>query len=222
MDVIVFLKERTSFIRQLYRETSTPYFLRLQKIENKEEPFVPPCWNGEDDEPPFLTEYLEAQKSLDTLRLMYISMVKSVLHSYFVTWEKQIGIKVDDKYRKKLFNKGWFQGYSRIFKEYYDIDFQKAPVNLKTIEAIILTRNRIEHSDSIIDILNYSESDYEILQDFAYIDDFSRYVMETVGTGTFTTPSIAVTEEQLLSAITAIEDFTEWFNKEIESKPYHR
>ncbi len=224
MDVIYFLNDRTAFIYQLYRVTSAPYIERIQKIENEEEPFVSSNSSDEGDgEPPFQTEFNEATKSLDTLRLMYLSMLMSALHSYLKTWTKQSRISVDDKCDKcksTFKNKGWFWGYSCHFNCKFNIDFNKAPVNLKTLEEIILARNRIEHQPSITSCPHYEDVDYKKLKSFSYIDEFDEYLLNEIGFSPFTAPLVSVSEEKLLKAISTIEEFADWFNNEIEPKIY--
>lgn len=63
MDVLYFLKERTRFIRYFYETACQPFRETMRKIEAGEEPFEPPY--SEDGEPPFLTEWLEADTALD-------------------------------------------------------------------------------------------------------------------------------------------------------------
>jgi len=222
MDVIFFLKDRTAFIHQLYCVTSTPYIERIQKIENEEDPFVPFYSGGEcDGEPAFLTEYIEATKSLDTLRLMYISMLMSALHLYLKTWTKQSHIPIIDKLHKSTFkNKGWFWGYSSHFSHHFNIDFKKAPVDLKILEEIILARNNIEHQSSIAGRPKYRVKVYKNLKSLSYIDEFSNHLLREIGFGTFSAPCVKVTEEQLIEAISTIEKFAEWFDSELEPQIY--
>lgn len=222
MDVIFFLKDQINFIRQLYRVTSAPYLERIQKIKNEEEPFGPLCYGYEGDgEPPFQKEYNEASKSLDALRLMYLSMLMSALHSYLKTWTKQFRIPLDKNLHKNTSKKsGWFWHYSSHFGYHFKIDFNKAPVNLKVIEEIILARNNIEHQSSIADRPRYVAKDHENLKSFTYIDELSKHLLQEIGFGTFTAPHITVSEEQFLAAASTIESFAIWFNTEIEPKIY--
>jgi len=62
VDVGFFLKDRIAFIRQFYDAASLPFVERKRKIDAGEDPFVPPY--SEDDEPPFLSEWIEADESL--------------------------------------------------------------------------------------------------------------------------------------------------------------
>jgi hypothetical protein len=62
MDVRYFLGERLDFTEQLYVNSAAPFIERKRKIEAEEEPFVPPY--SEDPEPAFLSEWLEAEESL--------------------------------------------------------------------------------------------------------------------------------------------------------------
>ncbi|MBL1264790.1 hypothetical protein [Candidatus Methylomicrobium oryzae] len=222
MNTIFFLKNRIDFIRQLYRVTSAPYLERIRKIENQEEPFVPLYYSNEGNgDPPFLGEYSEASDSLDTLRLMYLSMLMSALHSYLKTWIKQSCIPYEKNAYKGFSTKsGWFWSYSNHFFHHFNIDFNNAPVNLKAVEEIILARNNIEHQSSIADSPRFGAKDYGNLKTFSYIDEFSNHLLQEIGFSTLTAPHISVTEEQLLTIASTIEIFSIWFNKEIEPKIY--
>lgn len=194
----------------------------MLKIQNEEEPFVPLYSGGEGDgEPFFQKEFNEASESLDTLRLMYISMLMSALHSYLETWVKQSQIPVDQTLHKNIFkNKGWFWGYNSHFNHRFKIDFEKAPVDLKIIEEIILARNNIEHQGSIAGRPKYGVKDYQKLKSFSYIDEFSARILQDIGFTKFLSPCLCVTEEQLLTAISTVENFAEWFKSQIEPKIY--
>ena len=94
MDVRFFLNRRLAFIRQFYVTASEAYVERKRKIEAEEEPFIPPY--SEDSEPAFLEEWIEADESLQVLGRSCLSMLAATLHLYFKTWERQIGIAVDE------------------------------------------------------------------------------------------------------------------------------
>ena len=82
MDVRFFLNRRLGFIRQLYGTASAPYVERKQKIEDEEEPFVPPY--SEDGEPAFFEEWLEADESLHVLAY---SCVQCLRQRCISTWK---------------------------------------------------------------------------------------------------------------------------------------
>jgi hypothetical protein len=83
MNVLFFLQRRIVFIRDFYRDASSPFDERKRKIEASEEPFEPPPYDeGESTEPPFLEEWMEASESLDVLGQMCISMLSSSLRLY--------------------------------------------------------------------------------------------------------------------------------------------
>ncbi|MBK3338665.1 hypothetical protein [Burkholderia pseudomallei] len=84
MDVAWFLSRRLDFIRQLYASSSAPFVDRRTKIENKEEPFVPP----EDPEPAFMLEWQEASDSIDVLGHAWLCMLSSALQAYLHTRHK--------------------------------------------------------------------------------------------------------------------------------------
>lgn len=107
MDVRYFLGERLFFIKQLCINSSASFVERKRKIEAREEPFVPSY--SEDPEPPFLSEWLEAEDSLQVIGRTCISMLSAAFHLYFKTWEHRLGVPVGDLY-KTDFKRGWFHG----------------------------------------------------------------------------------------------------------------
>lgn len=223
MDVLFFLKEKTTFIRQLYVTTSVPYTEKIQKIQNNEEPFYSTC-SGEYG-PSFQTEYMEARDSLDALGYMCISMLAATLKLYLEAWVKQSHIPVDRSLHGAIFkNNGWLSGYSAHFKCHFGIDFEFGPVNLNLIEEIILARNKIQHPSSIISHqTTYEAKDIEKIGTPLFISEceweaFLLVDQPLEGLLKVFLPSIRVTEEQLLSTITNVERFSEWFGNEIGSK----
>jgi hypothetical protein len=80
MDVAWFLNRRLDFIRQLYARSSAPFVDRRTKIENEEEPFVPPY--SEDPEPAFMLEWQEASDSIDVLGHACLCMLAPALQAY--------------------------------------------------------------------------------------------------------------------------------------------
>ena len=94
MDVRYFLGERLAFIEQLYVNSAAPFIERKRKIEAEEEPFVPPY--SEDPEPAFLSEWLEAEESLQVIGHTCISMLSASFHLYFSfsTRKKSMGSSI--------------------------------------------------------------------------------------------------------------------------------
>lgn len=78
MDIRYFLEQRLAFIKQLYLNGVSPFEDRQRKIENEEEPFIPPY--SEDEEPAYLNEWLEADSSLQVLGSACLSMIAASLH----------------------------------------------------------------------------------------------------------------------------------------------
>ncbi|AYE27977.1 hypothetical protein ISJ10_23190 [Burkholderia pseudomallei] len=80
------MNRRLDFIRQLYASSSAPFVDCRTKIENKEEPFVPPY--SEDLEPAFMLEWQEASDSIDVLGHACLCMLSSALQAYLHTRHK--------------------------------------------------------------------------------------------------------------------------------------
>lgn len=211
MNVRYFLKQRLEFIRQFYVNSSATYIERKRLIEAEEEPFVPPY--SEDPEPAFLDEWIEAEESLQVLGRTCISMLSAIFHLYLKTWEREIGIPVDD-FLKADFKNGWLNGYKAYFARHFNIRFDDSPSDLAVLEEIVLARNRIQHPESItMDSLHYSDSDLKKLQHPFFIDENDASLFSETEEGErawLTAPQIQVTSEKLFTALSEVESFAEW------------
>jgi len=214
MDVRYFLGERLSFIEQLYSNSSAPFIERKRKIEAGEEPFVPPY--SEDSEPPFLSEWLEADESLQVIGRTCVSMLSASLHLYFKTWEHQLGIPAAASYKAE-FKKGWLNGYKAYFQGQFGVVFEGSPCNLSLLEELVLARNRVQHPESItIQRSYYSPDDLQKLPSPFFIDDHEREVLAEMEEGErswLIPPAIHVTHEKLMEAIAEVGRFAEWLEQ---------
>lgn len=225
MDVHFFLKQRIDFIRQLYKTASATYVERKRKIEAEEEPFVPPY--SEDSEPAFLEEWIEADESLHVLAYSCISMLSAALHLYLETWVRQSDISIDESLKKSEFKKnGWFSGYKAHFKQRFSIDFETGPVKLGLLEEVVLARNRIEHPSLITGLrVQYADADIKKMRHPFFVDEREAAFFTDTDEGEkswLTSPTLHVTKEQLLAAISEVERFAEWFEAKIENRIYER
>ncbi|WKJ90430.1 hypothetical protein QZJ86_20865 [Methylomonas montana] len=214
MDVRYFLGLRLSFIEQLYLTSAAPFIEKMRKIEAEEEPFISPY--SEDTEPAFLSEWLEAEESLQVIGLTCISMLSTSFHLYLKTWERRLGIPVNDSY-KSAFKKGWFNGYKEYFKMQFNVIFEKSPCNLKLLEELVLARNRMQHPESItIQSSFYSPDDLNKLPSPFFMDDRDRELLSEMEEGErswLLLASIHVTEEKLRAAICEVSHFAEWLEQ---------
>ena len=96
------------FIREFYETAGEPFRETMRKIESGEPPFEPPY--SEDGEPPYLSEWIEADTALDVLGRACVSMVSASLKLYFETWEGQLGVVWEKGERKKAFKDGFLHG----------------------------------------------------------------------------------------------------------------
>lgn len=116
MDILVFLKDGTTFIRDFYNTASSPFRETMRKIEAGEAPFEPHLAKYE-DEPLFTTEWIDANTSLEVLGRVCASMLSAALKLYFNTWRAHLRIELQPS-KKMLFNKhGFLNGYKHVFAE---------------------------------------------------------------------------------------------------------
>jgi hypothetical protein len=222
MDVHHFFCRRVAFIRQLYENAAQPFIERKRKIEAGEEPFEPPY--SEDDEPPFLAEWSEADESLHVLGYTCVSMLAAALHLYFRTWEQQCHVKAAERF-KSQFKDGWVVGYRAYWHQIFGIDFGDGPCDLKLIEEVVLARNRAQHPDNLVTTLpTYTEGDLKKLPRALFIDP-GREIYQDLEDGErewLMPPTLHVSSEKLSGAISEVERFIEWLDPQIERAVYRR
>jgi len=215
MDVGYFLKRRTAFIRQLYATATHEYVERQCKIEAEEEPFVPPY--SEDGDPPFLEEWLEADDSLQVLGRACLSMLAATLKLYFKTWERELGVPVDDALKKSGFGRGFVNGYRAYFLSNFGIRFEDGPTDVALLEEIVLARNGIQHPKTIAsNHSHYTDSDLEKLPHPFFVDDREKSLLAEVDesqSSWLMPPAIHVSSAKLLEALSAVERFAEWLEQ---------
>src|SRR5260221_7308568 len=171
MDVDFFLRRRTAFIRQFYDTAAAPFAERKRKIEEEEEPFVPPY--SEDGEPPFLEEWCQAKESLQLLGYSCISMLSTALHLYLRTWEEKLRLPAN--VFKAEFKKGWLSGYKAYFAANLGVNFDDGPADLSLLEEVVLARNQVQHPNDILNQLStHPAKDRETLSRSFFLDDRER------------------------------------------------
>ena len=223
---------RTRFIRDFYTSTSFPFTDRKRKIEVGEEPFVPP--HSEDGEPPFLTEWIEADESVDVLGQMCICMVATALYLYLKEWVdrlyrfsggdeliKKIGRPEDNKAALK---KGWINGYRIFFGEKLKISWEQGPSNLGLLEEIVLTRNRAQHPEDIASLrIEQSKQDFRKHPRSFFADELEMQIFhdpERPEEEWLLRPwRLNVTKEKLFDAIDEVERFCDWLEEQYKTWP---
>jgi tRNA(Ile)-lysidine synthase len=211
MDVRYFLGERLSFIEQLYVNSSAPFIERKRKIDAGEAPFV--AAYIEDPEPAFLSEWLEAEESLQVIGRACVSMLSASFNLYFKTWEKQLGVPAAHSYQAE-FKKGWLNGYKAYFQRQFGIAFAESPCNLDLLEELVLVRNRVQHPESLTtQSSHYSLDNLKKFPRPFFIDGRELEYLVEMGEGERSwlgPPTIHVTQEKLMAAISEVRRFAGW------------
>jgi hypothetical protein len=152
MDCIYFLQARLQLILKLYDSASQPFRDTKAKIEKGEDPFID-TRNPEDvDEPAFLTEWQEADNSLDVLGHLCLCFIQGSLKAYLEERINDIGrtfgTATSEELKRRLAAKrgNWFEKYRLLFLEDLNIDWQNSPVPIPDVEHLNLTRDDIIHN----------------------------------------------------------------------------
>jgi hypothetical protein len=223
MDVLAFLRDRMRFIREFYETAGEPFRETMRKIEAGEPPFEPPC--SEDGEPPYLSEWIEADTALDVLGRACVSMVSASLKLYFETWEGQLGVVWEKGERKKAFKDGFLHGYKKCFAEVLSLSWDDCPADLEILEQVTLARNRDQHPDSITRMgVNHTPADREKYPRLFFASKAERGMYDDPDMAgiSWMNPSVRVSAESLLQAIEEVEKLAGWLEPKMRAVRYGR
>lgn len=226
MDVGAFLKHRTAFISQFYQSAASSFLETKRKIEAEEPPFEPSY--SEEDHPPFISEWIEADQSLDVLGQMCVSLLSASLQLYLKEWQRNFfswygatrtaHIKGVSTYLSIFKKNGWFNGYKEYCLSEYGIDWNAAPVNLMLLEEITLVRNRVQHPDNITALhISHSETALKYLKRPFFMSDKELRLFqdsEPEEPSWLMPPSVRVTSEKLKCAINEVDNFCAWLEEQ--------
>src|SRR5258707_1110533 len=115
MDAMAVLTERLRAVERLYHEAAGTFAERKRKIEAGEEPYQPPPFDPDydDPEPPFLEEWSEADEFQDIVGQACLSIVQSGLKDYLDGVLERSGIEEQAKKfmsqrRNQVKDESWF------------------------------------------------------------------------------------------------------------------
>ena len=213
MDIEFFLIERTKFIRFFYETASIPFEKIVSDIENKVEPYIPIY--SEDDEPPFLSEWLDAKAGLDNCGHHALSMLSSSLQLFLKAWVDRLGRYHGLKFSVNFKKKGWLNGYREILNE-VGLEISDCPTNMNIIEQIPLVRNRVQHPEMITSInIAHSKSDLnEHPRPYFVQESELALALELDEQSWLFPPTISPSKEKIYEAISSVELFCSWLESE--------
>ncbi len=217
MDAFYFLKSRTEFIRFFYAEGSKGFADVKYQIENGLPPFDDPPYS-EDSEPPYLSEWMDADTAREVLGIACISMLSDSLKLYFSTLEERV-IRFSFENRKAAFRNGFVPAYFAALGEILDTDWSDCPVDRDLIEQVVLARNRGQHGEDI--------TSFDVRYDAAMIekhprpffigdDEMSVCTAEEGSLASLLMPTLKVSEDGLTKALNEVDALAEWIEARME------
>ena len=217
MDATYFLKNRTALIRSFYATGARGFVDLKAKIEAGEPPFDDPPYS-EDPEPPYLSEWMDAETSLDILGMASLSMLSDSLKLYLNTLaDRVIGFSFEN--RKAAFREGFVPAYFAALGEILATDWSDCPVDRGLIEQIVLIRNRGQHGEELSTFT--VTLDAKMLEKhpqpfFVTEDEGSALTAEGGSLGSFLMPSIRITATGLERAIDEVNALADWIDSRLD------
>jgi len=178
------LDSKISFLQVFYQQTTDPFREIERKIDANEEPYVA-HGNPEDyDEPPFLTEWQEADEGLRLQGQVCLALLQRSFREFLKATVRQHRDYPNSRPKEKG---NWFENYKTWFREEAAIDWGEAPISLNRIEELTIARNCIQHGGEsqsgpgdVFDshaLLKMQSNDYhEKFPDAFFADEFEKQI----------------------------------------------
>jgi hypothetical protein len=200
---------KLDFIRCFYSIASEPFVTTMYKIEKHEEPYHQ--FNTEEEEPPFLVEWLDADESLNILGKSCLCLLQNAFKNYLDGFVENYtyGLSKEVMGRSPSNSKGknWFEKYRNYFLHVYGIDWTKSSVDILFLEEVNFVRNDIQHGGMFYSLEHRQNAEY--FKRFPASIFAEEWV--TGGPG-----RVVVSKDNLFIAIQAIEDFCSYLEREWE------
>ena len=226
MDIQYFALSRVDFILGFYEKALSPFVETKHLIEEQKSPYEPEY--SESDEPPFLSEWLDADQAVDVIGIQCASLLCSTLKLFLEESLKNVfrrnahkitkTIKTEGAYKAE-FKKGWLNGYRELFEKEFNLDWQNSGINLVLLEELILIRNRGQHPEHITMMSNsFSESDLKKIPSPFFVDD----VHGNKDLYDFLPPTIKPKPEKMKAAFEASTKLINWLENSLEEWGQHQ
>jgi len=216
VDYFAMLKDNLQFLKWFYEQSVAPFKDIKRKIDAQEDPYIS-RGDYESEEPPFLSEWLDAD---DALKLQGQSCLSLLQRSFREYLDSTVTRHPETRPEKKG---NWFVNYKRWFLEEAAVDWDKSPVPLDRIEELTIARNCVEHgSGSIYDahrlVKEQAENYHDRFPDAMFASEFERTLWKEAGDPQPVT--IELTPEKLDSAIANILAFATFIEEKLPAWMY--
>ncbi len=218
IDIAYFLTDRVGFIQSFYETCAAPLELIKRQIETGEMPYVPPS-NEDEGEPPFTSDWIEAQEKLDVLGFCCLSLLQGALKAYLKgyidrfeqTWPTEFPDiwQTVNKVRKKS---GWFDQYGSFLKG-LSIDWSNSEDELTTIEQITFVRNDFMHADDLSTMVVYqSKEHFERFPVPTFAHEFEHFVRHEEPEVRYPA-QLRISAEKLILAVKDVQKLCRWLER---------
>ncbi len=152
-------------------------------------------------------------------------MLSPSLQLYFRTWERELGVQWEKGEQKKVFKRGFVDGYMACFEQILGISRKNCPADLGLIEQITLARNRDQHPEELTTMrVNHSKTDRAKHGNLFFMNeqDAAMFRDSEISDVSFLDPAVHVSREQLEVAIDETEKLSNWLEKHMIAKRWGR
>jgi hypothetical protein len=172
------LGHKLRFLRDFYEKTTLPFREIQRKIDASEPPYVPRRPLEDYTEPPFLTDWLEANEGLRLQEQLCLTLLQRSFKEFLDATMHQH----PDFEKNRPTNRGnWFERDKKWFLGVLNIDWKQAGVSLSRLEELTLARNSIQHGrggrfDYYAILKRQNKDYYSRFPDAFFVDELEKNI----------------------------------------------
>ena len=208
MQRLKILDDKLQFISWFFGLTTAPFIGIKRKIENGDHPYNPSAWSEESSEPPFATEWLEADQAIQLQGQLCLNLLQRSLMEYL---DETVKLSSSAPPKKK---NSWYEKYKKWFFE-AGVDWNAYGADLSLIEGLTFARNRVQHGSpgDSHSLIKQQDGDYRTrFPDAVFQYDFEAQVFCDFGPQL---RHLELTQDKLNKAIEEIMRFANFIEEHL-------
>ncbi|WP_172745791.1 hypothetical protein [Neorhizobium sp. T7_12] len=148
-----------------------------------------------------------------------VSLLSDSLKLYLKALERQVEFHLGEEEKATAKKNGFIAAYKMALGKALDIDWAKCPVRFDVIEQIVLTRNRVQHGDSLWALsARYDPPTLTKHRNLIFANDseLETWMNDGADPGTWLAPQVTITKESLDVAVAEVEKLGDWIEAQIQ------
>ncbi|NPD15059.1 hypothetical protein HOY34_07560 [Xinfangfangia sp. D13-10-4-6] len=222
MDLAFFFRQRADFIASFYDTGSQAFTSRINGIEEEVPPWddLPPGFDPEAGEPPYMEEWTDATDGLQMLGQAAVSLLSDALKMYLEGLRRHGEVDLDASDKRTAKERGFIRAYIAALSRRYGLDPEDQSRAIDMIEQVVLARNLSQHGSNLTMLSEqHPARDLERFPSMIFASEAEEKLWRENETGlSFMRPRLRIDAANLKAALGASIAFVDWVDAAVARK----